>query len=154
MYITLEQLSQPVAYTTWAQWVQEDTEFALAYKQADERVTQLLETSALSRSVNGVVRPIISHGKPVVDAEGKPVVVREFSDDLTKFLLKSRNREKYGDQVRHEFNVRIAQQLSGEFVKVIRKIEPQLCANCRTHLKLPEKVAQELQAASAKLKNV
>lgn len=58
-------------------WLREDPGFKAAFETCDAEVTELLETSALKRALGG-------------------------SDLMTIFLLKARDRAKYGDHFRGE----------------------------------------------------
>ena len=77
-------------------WKENDPEFAQAFQEADEEITELLETTAIQRAVEGVSQPVVYKGRVVRDKDGQPVEARrEHSDALLMFLLKARRPEKY-----------------------------------------------------------
>ena len=141
-----------VTMQTIMNWIKNDPQFAQDYEMAQREATEKMEAAALHRAVNGVERTLYYSGKPCVDpVTKKPYTYREFSDELLRFLLTSRDRDKYGPRVAHQLDIRIAHQISAEFVRVVRKVEPMLCDKCRTHVKLSEKISEELKSMSSKL---
>jgi hypothetical protein len=74
---------------------QDDQEFAAAWKQAIAMGVDALELEARRRAMHGVERPVFHQG--VVCGR-----IREFSDTLMIFLLKSHRPGKFRDNVRHE----------------------------------------------------
>lgn len=79
--------------TTVYQWRAEDAAFAKEWAAAYEAGGALLEHEAHRRAVEGVLKPIYHQGKKVG-------TVREYSDTLLIFLMKSRNPRLYCDRVR------------------------------------------------------
>lgn len=79
-------------------WRTEDKEFDELYTDAESTVTDTLEKEAVRRARNGVLEPVISQGKVVLDQDNKPLMIRRYSDGLMQFLLKGRRREVYGDK--------------------------------------------------------
>lgn len=77
-------------------WSRDDRVFEDAAKAAAEESTELLEEEARRRAADGTVRerPVVYRGK-VVATE----VIREFSDGLLMFILRSRRPDKYGQKV-------------------------------------------------------
>ncbi len=74
---------------------QEDEDFALAWADIEERSTERMEREAYRRAVEGVDKPMVSAGKMVT-------TVKEYSDTLLIFMLKSRRPETYRDNVKVE----------------------------------------------------
>lgn len=82
---------------------QRDEDFALAWADIEERTTEQMEREAIRRGMEGFEKPVY---------QGKELVghVREFSDTLLIFMLKSRRPEVYRERhtidhagtVRHE----------------------------------------------------
>jgi hypothetical protein len=137
--------------TTVEYWREYDPAFEKNFQKTDALITESLVTAAHHRAVYGVPEYVISHGKLVLDANKEPLVKRNYSDLLVMFLLKSRDREKYSDRMKHEIDERFAQVITSEFVNAIRKAVPQVCPGCNTHLGLDKKIAEELKTLSAKL---
>lgn len=81
-------------------WRAEDKEFDLACADASEAYMDGTEKEAIRRARYGVLEPVISQGRVVMDPEDptKPLMQRKFSDSLMMFILKGRRREVYGDQ--------------------------------------------------------
>jgi hypothetical protein len=71
---------------------QRNEEFAVAWHDVEERVTERLEAEAYRRAHDGVVKPVVSAGKHVTDE-------RVFSDSLLQFLLKGRRPERYRERM-------------------------------------------------------
>jgi hypothetical protein len=72
-----------------------DEEFAAAWLEVEEDVTQRAEAELFRRGVTGVVKPVVSAGKYVTD-------VTEYSDTCLVQLLRARRPERYRE--RHEHN--------------------------------------------------
>ena len=72
-----------------------DAAFGRAYDDAMSEAADLLEAEAWRRAVQGTVQPVLKAGLPVVDATGKPVVVRRYSDPLLMMLLRGCRPEKF-----------------------------------------------------------
>jgi Homeodomain-like domain len=69
-------------------WRQVDPSFAVAYTDAMEAGTDLIEDEARRRAVDGYDRPVFQGGKLVG-------VVRVYSDELAAMLLRGRRPEIY-----------------------------------------------------------
>jgi hypothetical protein len=82
-------------------WREADSEFAKGWDDALETGTDALEGEARRRAIEGVERYQISGGK-VVEYGGKPVTIREFSDNLLIALLKAHRPDKFRDNARVE----------------------------------------------------
>jgi hypothetical protein len=77
-------------------WQEHDDGFAQAFRQAEIRSTEVLETEARRRAVEGVEKQ-----RRVYDNRGNLVdeyVETSYSDTLLIFLLKARAPEKYRDR--------------------------------------------------------
>lgn len=81
-----------ISRKTFYEWVAKDPEFAAKAKEAEEEATELLETEALRRAVQGTLEPVFWQGKKVGQ-------IRRFSDTLLIFTLKARNPKKYRENV-------------------------------------------------------
>lgn len=69
-------------------WREEDTEFALRWRHAEEAGTDLIEDEAYRRAVKGVEKPVYRGGEVVGH-------VADYSDTMLMFLLKARRPERY-----------------------------------------------------------
>jgi hypothetical protein len=72
-----------------------DKAFADAWAEIEETTLDDLETSAMSRAIQGWPEPVIYKGRLSRDDDGKPLFVRKFSNALTIFMLKTRRPERY-----------------------------------------------------------
>lgn len=75
-------------------WREKDPEFKLAWEEAVEAGIHRLEDEAVRRGVDGVDRPVFQGGECVG-------FVREYSDDLLKFMLAARDPARFS---RNAFN--------------------------------------------------
>lgn len=75
---------------------EQDESFAREWDEIVERTTEEMEREAMRRGMEGIDKPVYYQGE-LVDT------LREYSDTLLIFLLKSRRPEKYRDhhQVQH-----------------------------------------------------
>jgi len=121
---------------TVLQWRRTDQAFADEFRESEGRTTEVLERSALQRAVVGDQKPVYHNGKVVGH-------VLEKSDLLTIFLLKARDRKKYGDRLVHDVQIRFASGLLAEVMKALRGI-PTACPHCKTRLDVKEQVGQHL----------
>lgn len=85
---------------------QADEDFALAWADVEEKSTESMEREAYRRAVEGTDKPVF---------QGKELVghVREYSDTLLIFMLKSRRPERYRDNVKVEHGGRVEHKVSG-----------------------------------------
>lgn len=70
---------------------QSHEDFALAWHDIEEKTTDAMEREAYRRGAQGMDKPIFYKGEQVA-------TVREYSDTLLMFMLKSRKPEKYREQ--------------------------------------------------------
>ncbi len=75
-------------------WRKRDRKFSAAFVEADAQASEVLETEARRRAVDGVEEPIIRDGQVVG-------TVRRYSDTLLIFLLKGRKPEMYRERFEH-----------------------------------------------------
>ena len=75
-------------------WQEQDDEFAAAFREAEIKATEVLETEARRRAINGTEKPVYQGGQLVG-------YITEKSDTLLIFMLKARAPEKYRE--RHDF---------------------------------------------------
>lgn len=94
---------------------QRDEEFALAWHDVEEATTQRMEREAFRRAVEGTEKPVYQ-GKELVGT------VREFSDTLLIFMLKSRRPEKYRDNMRVEHAGKVGVDVSSSSDEELRRI--------------------------------
>jgi hypothetical protein len=81
-------------------WMQDDPEYAAAYKVAVETAAENLETEARRRAVQGTNKPVFYKGEECG-------TVQEYSDTLLIFLLKGAMPGKYKDNLSVDANVSI-----------------------------------------------
>lgn len=79
---------------------QRDQAFKDAWDDAYEAGTDnVFVAEASRRAVQGIIKPIFYKGKPVTDAAGNIVEVREYSDRLLEFMLAARRPREFGKKV-------------------------------------------------------
>lgn len=82
--------------STYYMWMEVDEQFAMAYRQAELRATEVLEKEAWRRATEGspYTRTSYYRGEPVgTDAK------IEYSDSLLTLLLRARAPERYREKV-------------------------------------------------------
>ena len=90
------------------EWRDEDEDFRLAWDEAVDEGTDVLEDEATRRARDGTVKPVFYQGQ---ECGG----IREYSDTLIMFMLKARRPEKYRE--RHQIEHEIDGQLTVKIVK-------------------------------------
>ena len=79
-----------------------DPAFASAWQEAEEIATDRLEDEARRRAVEGIAEPLVSAGKLVRNDDGKPILVRRYSDNLLLALLKAHRPPRRERSVRFQ----------------------------------------------------
>ena len=79
-----------------------DPAFASSWQEAEEIATDRLEDEARRRAVEGIAEPLVSAGKLVRDDDGKPILVRRYSDHLLLALMKARRPPRRERSVRFQ----------------------------------------------------
>jgi hypothetical protein len=72
-----------------------DDAFREAWEEAEEIAADRLEEEARRRAIEGVEEPVVSGGQLVLDAAGRPITVRRYSDPLLLALMKAHRPEKF-----------------------------------------------------------
>jgi hypothetical protein len=87
------------------EWQEHDVDFGLAFHEAEAIATEVLESEARRRAVEGVITetPLIYRGKVV-----RTIVETKYSDTLLIFLLKARAPEKYRENIAIKHSGRVA----------------------------------------------
>lgn len=153
-------------------WIKDDADFKKNFADAQEDVTELVETAAMARGVNGVERFIISMGKPVVDPVHKCELVevldaatkkktqqghcphhwlkyREYSDHILNKLLEGLRPEKYARKPPEvTVNLKIVAEITAEILGIIRRHTPEACPHCKTVLGIAPAIAVEMEKLS------
>lgn len=75
------------------EWLEKDETFSLKYRQAELDAADVIRAEMFRRAIQGVEEPVVSQGKVVRDDQGKPLMVRKYSDQLLTTLAKSRMPE-------------------------------------------------------------
>ncbi len=74
-----------IGRTTVYKWLKKDPDFKRRYQMAEEAYVEALESEVYRRAVEGVPTD-----KMTVDANGNPVPVRKYSDELLKWMIKDK----------------------------------------------------------------
>ncbi len=102
-----------------------DSEFAKQWEDAIEAGTDALEDAARRRAEGGLLKKkFTSKGEPIIDPKtGEQYVEREYSDNLTMFLLKGRRPQKYRENINvgGAFGVAVRAMTPEEAVESIRR---------------------------------
>lgn len=91
-------------------WLETDPDYAKAFDVAEQEAIEALELEARRRALEGVQRPVLYQGLPVMvpadparpKGEMVPLIEHEYSDTLTIFLLKAARPHKYRENSRVE----------------------------------------------------
>lgn len=152
----------------------DDEKFKEMWAEAQEAVTELVETAAMARGVNGVERYVINGGRPVVDPahqcqlipekdqNGKPtgkmigncpahwLKYREYSDHMLEKLLEARAPHKYARRFATEVkvDVKIVAAITSDIMGIIRRNTPDACPHCKNLLGITQAIAQEMEKLS------
>ncbi len=81
-------------------WLEKDSAYAEAFEEAKTAATDALVKEARRRAIQGIEEPVIYQGKLSTSSDGKPLVIRKYSDTLLIFLMKGAMPETYRE--RHE----------------------------------------------------
>lgn len=95
--IAVANTSRTRVYELW----KADPAFASAWQEAEEIATDRLEEEA-RRAIEGIAEPLVNAGKLVRDDDGKPVLVRRYSDNLLLVLLKAHRPPRRERSVRFQ----------------------------------------------------
>lgn len=98
-----------IGYNLIWDWKAQDQDFKALLDAAEKHLTQTLEQAALRRAVYGTRRPVVNSGRVVMDPTDntQPLLLDEFDNRLTEFMLKGRMRETYGDKVQTDANINL-----------------------------------------------
>lgn len=98
-----------IGYNLIWDWKAQDPEFRELLDAAEKHLTQELEKAALNRAINGTRKPVVNSGRVVMDPTNntKPLLLDEYDNRLTEFMLKGRMRETYGDKVQTDANINL-----------------------------------------------
>lgn len=118
-----------IPMSTLYRWLNDDTEFAEAYKQVQRIPGYFVERAALKRARDE----------------------RSNADVLRIFFLKNLLRDKYGETDRLSIEIKIQETLVSGFVSLVQRIIPSFCPHCKTHLGLTDKLAKELMLMSEQM---
>jgi hypothetical protein len=153
-----------IARNTVYKWF-EDEAFKQMWADAQEAVTELVETAAMARGVNGVERYVISGGKPVVnpnhackltaDVKHCPdhwLKYREYSDHMLEKLLEARAPHKYARRFSTEvkIDVKLVAEITSDVMGVIRRNVPDACPHCKNVLGITPAIAEDMDKLSKK----
>jgi len=84
-------ISRTAAY----EWRESDTDFATAWKEAEETAADRLEREAWRRAVDGTDKPVTFQGAITA-------TYKEYSDRMLEILLKAHRPEKFVERVKNE----------------------------------------------------
>jgi hypothetical protein len=98
-----------IGYNLIWDWKSQDQDFKALLDAAERHLTQELEKAAMERAIKGTRRVIVNGGRVVMDPtnQSQPLMLDEFDNRLTEFMLKGRMRETYGDRVQTDANINL-----------------------------------------------
>lgn len=99
---------------------EKDADFAAAWAEACESVYDEMEQEMYRRAVKGVTKPLVYKGQIVRDENGKPILIREYSDRLLELGLKSNRPEKFRERM--DINQNVSGSLDVNIEATIDKI--------------------------------
>lgn len=100
-----------------------DVDFAALWEEACESVYDEMEQEMYRRAVKGVVKPLVYKGQIVKDENGRPIIIREYSDRLLELGLKSNRPEKFRERL--DVNQNISGGLNVDVQAAIKEIYDQ-----------------------------
>lgn len=81
------------------EWRAKDPEFNQDYIDCESAWIDQIEKEAVRRAKDGVLEPVVSNGRVVIDPrDGLPMMSRKYSDSLMQFILRGRRRDVYGER--------------------------------------------------------
>ena len=113
-----------VSRMTIFRWAQDDVEFGEAVRDIKFEVAEAIESASMGKAMNGK------------------------SDLLAIFLLKNLMPEQYRELIKHEVDHKVVVDISIQLAAVIKRVIPNTCPGCKTHLGLQNKIAEELTTLS------
>lgn len=107
--------------------LERSAEYRAAFAAATAIAGDRLEDEAVRRAVEGVERPVLYHGKPVlipVDpkklrGKKKPLLEHDYSDALLIALLKAKKPKEYKDRVEHGLDPDVEKKFSGSMQELL-----------------------------------
>ena len=96
--VTLAARAAAVSRTSIYAHRQADEDFERRWLEAEQIAGDRLEAEAWRRGVDGVSEPVVSAGRLVSDAEGNPIFVQRYSDQLLMALLRAHKPEKFREK--------------------------------------------------------
>ena len=109
---------------TILRWCQDDPDFAEKVRSVKFEIVEALESSGMNKALKGR------------------------SDILTIFFLKSLYPEQYREMIKHEVDHRFVLDMTSQVAAIIKKLVPNTCPSCKTHLGLTNQIAEELTKLS------
>lgn len=97
-----------------------DADFAAAWSEACEAVYDEMEQEMYRRAVKGVLEPVVYKGQLATDDDGKPLLIRKYSDRLLEFALKGNRPEKFRDRL--DINQKVSGKLDVNIESEIDKL--------------------------------
>ena len=91
--VTLAARAAAVSRTSVYAYRQADEDFERGWLEAEQIAGDRLEAEAWRRGVDGVSEPVVSAGRLVTGADGNPLFVQRYSDQLLLALLRARRPE-------------------------------------------------------------
>lgn len=121
-----------IGATQHYRWMAEDPTYPSRFREAQRLAICALEDEAIRRGHEGVKRLVRYKGRPVKLSDGTYLFETEYSDNLLMFLLKSYDRERFGDKTENTFGPNWngnLEDLPEEFLRqVLAQIEAQAAA--------------------------
>lgn len=97
-----------------SQWYKHDAVYRAAFDGAQEEIGQLLEDEAVRRAYEGVKRPVLYKGKPVLIGGSRKILYdTEYSDTLLITLLKRFRPQLYRENttVEHTGSIELVERM-------------------------------------------
>jgi len=91
-----------ISRTSHYKWLEQDASYRERFEVAHAEACDAVEEEITRRGQDGYEVPVVYRGEIRRDEQGRPVVVRKFSDRLLMFRARALMREKYGEQARKE----------------------------------------------------
>jgi hypothetical protein len=118
-----------VPHPTIIGWLNDDANFAEAFKAIRSIPGYMIERAAIERAKDS----------------------KNQADTMRIFMLKNLLPESYGEADKIQLEITIKDVLVSGFISIVQQVVPDTCPHCKTNLGLTEKVAQELQSLSERM---
>ncbi len=149
-------------------WKKRDPDFLAEFTRleinAKTRDNEKLVKSCVSSAIEGDPEYLIKDGQnvvqrnpdgsPLLDAAGNPLLVivrRRYDGHLRTFLLERRMPQEFSNRIETTVPDSFVSKISSSFMSILRRLVPEVCPHCKSHLGLHPEIVKELETLGAKM---